>query len=399
MKKRIAVIIDGNLSINRQGLINSALSRIRHLKQLDAFDIDVYCIHGYDWGILRLIHKNKRIKKLPEIEVEGIPIRVIYRKKILADLMLESKLQIAPLYSSYCYRKLAKQLKDYDLIVGHSSVGGTLALRVKERFNTPYCVVWHGSDIHSHPLANKYTKKVTSKILSSASANIFVSQSLLNDAQKLFGNVPNSHVAYNAPSEAFVRYNDSERAELREKQIVLGKKVVAFVGNLVPVKNVFTLPVIFERVKKEYKNVVFWIIGHGMHSETLKQKMIEAEVECRFWGNRQPEEMPQIMNCIDVLVLPSKNESFGMVLVEAIACGANAVGSNRGGIPEVIGEENCFDLDERFEERIADRIVYMLNNHVEQSVKPIFDWHQTAKNECLWYSEIVSSCEDREKQP
>lgn len=390
MKKRIAVIIDGDLSINRQGLVNSAIERVKHLKQLDAFDIDVYCIHEYDWGLLMLIHKSKGIKKHPEMEVEGIPIRVLYSKKILADLILVSKLQIAPLYSSYCYQKIAKQLKGYDLIVGHSSVGGTIALRVNQHFNTPYCVVWHGSDIHSHPFANKYAKKITSKIISNASANIFVSMSLLKEAQIVFNNIPNPHIAYNAPSESFVRYDDRKRVQLRMEKGVGGKKVVAFVGNMVPAKNVFSLPGIFKMVGKDCNNVDFWVIGHGMYLLPLMRKFEDVGVECKFWGVQQPEVMPDFMNCIDVLVLPSKNESFGMVLVEAIACGANAVGSKRGGIPEVIGDDNCFELDDKFEERISERILYMLNNHVNQSVKPIFNWHQTSKNEFIWYSNILN---------
>lgn len=390
MKKRIAVVINGDLSINRQGQINSAINRVKHLKQMDVFDIDVYCIQEYDSGLLRWLHKNDKIKKQTTWNLEGFPVIVIFKNMILIDLVIESILKIAPPYSSYCFHKIARQFKNYDLIVGHSTVGGIVAKRVNESYKIPYCVVWHGSDIHTKPKSNKYIKKVTGEILSNAAANIFVSQSLLNVAHRLFGGVSNPHVAYNAPSEAFVKFSNYTRAELRKKHEVFGKKVVAFVGNLVPVKNVFTLPGIFQKVKNENKNVVFWIIGHGMHGEKLKQKMIEACVDCKYWGNLQPEVMPSVMNCIDVLVLPSLNESFGMVLVEAIACGANAVGSNRGGIPEVIGQENCFELNETFEERISERIVYMLNNHVEQCVYPEFDWNQTARNECGYYTEILT---------
>lgn len=394
--KRIAVVFNGDLSINRQGQLNSAICRIKYLSQLEKFQVDAYCIQEYSVGLLRWFRGEKRPKKQPIAVADGISINVIYKPCFFISVLFETRFKIDSVITRVLYWFISKRFKDYDMISGHSIIGGRVGHVVNNSFGVPYCVTWHGSDIHTLPLLNRLTKRQVSSIEAKASCNIFVSQSLLEDARKLFVNIPNPHVAYNAPSEAFVKYNDRERAELREKENVFGKKVVAFVGNLVPVKNVFTLPRIFERVKEEYKNVVFWIIGHGMHSETLKQKMIEAGVECRFWGNRQPEEMPRIMNCIDVLVLPSKNESFGMVLVEAIACGANAVGSNRGGIPEVIGMENCFDLDESFENKIAERIVYMLKNHIEQGVKPIFDWHQTAKNECLWYSEILSSCEDRE---
>ena len=119
--------------------------------------------------------------------------------------------------------------------------------------------------------------------------------------------------------------------------------------------------------------------------------MSDVGITCKFWGNLQPEDMPDIMNCIDVLVLPSKNESFGMVLVEAMACGANAVGSNVGGIPEVIGRTNCFDLDSDFTANISARIVEMLTHKVEQIVNPEFDWNRTAQMETIFFTEIIKS--------
>lgn len=389
MKKRIAVIINGDLSINRQGQINSAINRVKYLMKLDVFDIDVYCIQEYDGLLLRVLHHQGKVLKNNHTIVEGMPIKIIYKRKILLDSIFETFFKITPLYSTYRFFCIAKQFKGYNLIVGHSTIGGMVALRVHERFKTKYCVVWHGSDIHTNPVSNKYVKEITQQIIKEAAANVFVSTSLLNEANRLFNNVPNPHVAYNAPSDFFVRYDDNIRAKLREKEDVLGKKVVAYVGNMVPVKNVFTLPGIFKRVREWDENVVFWVVGHGMYCESLRKKMSEAEVDCRFWGNKQPEEMPDIMNCIDVLVLPSKNESFGMVLVEAIACGANAVGSKRGGIPEVIGNENCFELDDTFEEKMAERIDYMLNNDVKQSVNPDFKWGKTALKEKQIYQEIT----------
>ena len=389
MKKKIAVIINGDLAINRQGQVNSAINRVKHLMKLDVFDIDVYCIQEYDDLLLRVLHHQNKVSKQNYVEVEGLPIKVFYKRKLLIDSIFESFFKLVPLYSTYCFFHIAKQLKGYDLIVGHSTIGGVVALKVHECFKTKFCVIWHGSDIHTNPVSNNYIKEITRKILKTASANVFVSNSLLKDANSIFNYVHNPHVAYNAPSEKFVQYCDDLRVKLRKQKDVFGKKVVAFVGNLVPVKNVFTLPGIFKRVRERNGNVVFWIVGNGIFYEALHKKVLEAGVSCKFLGNRQPEEMPEIMNCIDVVILPSLNESFGMVLVEAIACGAHAVGSKRGGIPEVIGIENCFELDNTFEERIAERIDYMLNNDVKQSVNPDFEWKKTALKENEIYQEII----------
>ena len=63
-----------------------------------------------------------------------------------------------------------------------------------------------------------------------------------------------------------------------------------------------------------------------------------------FFGNQPSSVMPDIMNCIDVLVLPSLNEGLPLVCAEALSCGAAVVGSDVGGIAEVIGSDNVVPL-------------------------------------------------------
>ena len=76
--------------------------------------------------------------------------------------------------------------------------------------------------------------------------------------------------------------------------------------------------------------------------------------------------------------------------MEALACGANVVGSKAGGIPEVIGEENSFELDdEHFAQNVARRIVQMLSKTVKQDLKPCFSWTEAAKIENKVYHEIL----------
>lgn len=89
------------------------------------------------------------------------------------------------------------------------------------------------------------------------------------------------------------------------------------------------------------------------------------------------------------MVLPSLNEGLPLVTVEALACGANAVGSCVGGIPEVLGEDNVFSLGDMFTYNIADRIVYLLNNRIEQKLKPCFSWERTAELESKIYHQNI----------
>ena len=85
-----------------------------------------------------------------------------------------------------------------------------------------------------------------------------------------------------------------------------------------------------------------------------------------------------------MLILPSISEGLPLTVVEGLACGCNIVESLVGGIPEVIGEENCVDLkDSQFVEKFADKVVAYLQAEprIEQPLKPEFDWNLTAKRE------------------
>ena len=97
------------------------------------------------------------------------------------------------------------------------------------------------------------------------------------------------------------------------------------------------------------------------------------------------------MNCIDVLVLPSHNEGLPLVVAEAIKCGANAVGSHVGGIPEVIGENNTIPLGDDFTEKMAQRIVYFLTHRESQAISSDFSWIETAKKEMEIYTKLMST--------
>ncbi len=83
------------------------------------------------------------------------------------------------------------------------------------------------------------------------------------------------------------------------------------------------------------------------------------------------------------MVLPSLDEGLPLVLIEALSSGCNAVGSLTGGIPEVIGEENCISLDADFIRNFADKVLYYLSceTRIEQPLKREFNWDYAAVRE------------------
>ena len=87
------------------------------------------------------------------------------------------------------------------------------------------------------------------------------------------------------------------------------------------------------------------LVGAGPLRARLEQRARELgkEAQLVFGAARPLQELPTVVNALDVLVLPSRTtpswkEQFGRVIIEAYACGVPVVGSNSGAIPDVVGE-------------------------------------------------------------
>lgn len=387
--KKIAVIVDATFE-NPRGQENSELNRIKYLKDIADYQIDVYSFSLYEWWLVRLIRHTKAIKRRNIKHFKNFDIHFFWRPYSLIDWFLTVRKNRAPIINKGWMLKYVSIFKDYDLISAHSNVCGELALAINQKYGIPYCVTWHGTDIHTVPFSGKYAYNRTKSILDNSGVNFMVSQKLLEISETI-STVDNKVVLYNGIDSSFIRYDEFKRNKLRQQYNVEGKKVVAFAGNLVQVKNPMSLPEIFRHTFTQQKNIEFWIMGSGKFYEPLKQKFEEYDIPAIFWGDVPAEEMPDRFNCVDVLVLPSFNEGLPLVVVEALACGANVVGSKAGGIPEVIGDDNSFDKDDvNFSEIVSNRIVLMLNSKVEQKLSSDFSWAETAKKENEIYQQLFS---------
>jgi len=114
-----------------------------------------------------------------------------------------------------------------------------------------------------------------------------------------------------------------------------GQKVLVHLSNFRPVKRLPDVIEIFARVHREVP-VKLLLIGDGPDRARAEwmahQKGLAADVV--FLGKQN--QVQDLLNCADVMLLPSELESFGLAALEAMACGVPAVCSRVGGVPEVI---------------------------------------------------------------
>lgn len=391
INKRIAIICSESLD-DRKGLVNACLNRVKFLKDVAKnYSIDVYFIQRKPSYLFCFLKKIKRKSKYPLVcEVEGINIKLLWIPLTVTDYIFHVRLKLRSFFLEFALSRYIRLFKDYDFISVHSVPAVDLAYKIHKTYGIPFCVTWHGSEIHSLPFTNKYRRKDIIHYMHSAEMNFFVSRALLEKSNNLDVS-SKKQILYNGVGKNFISYTYEKRNFLRKKFSVENKKVLAFVGNLLEIKNVLLLPEIYKRVRELYQNeVVFWIIGDGKLRPKIVLLNKEYNLSCMMWGNQPAESMPDFMNCIDVLILPSKNEGLPLVTVEALACGCNVVGSNVGGIPEVIGREYVVDLDSEFVEKISLKIVDILLNFRKQPLPDVFNWKKTALKEDSFYQSILS---------
>jgi teichuronic acid biosynthesis glycosyltransferase TuaC len=277
----------------------------------------------------------------------------------------------------------------YNLINAHFVSAGYPAYVLRKKYGIPYVVTTHGSDIHTHPLKNRITKKITVEILECANRVIFVSEYLLEEAKRLGYNPSNAVVVPNGIHERYLCLQDEEKLEK-------SSKVIGFVGNLVPIKRADRLAEIFFKINQVYPNSEFIVIGDGILRSNIERKLCSLKIDNRvsFTGRIHPYDVPIKISEMDVLVLPSRREGFGKVAVEAQARGVPVVASNNGGIPEAVGNGGYIvDEGPDFEERFARAVVKMLDNPIDRdSLKARaqeYTWEKIVQREIEVYKEVL----------
>lgn len=376
---------------------SSGVFVIERLRVLIRFGVefDFAPVSTFDNLLIRLLKRLKGITPsapIDIVQVEDKQFPVISISLRLKDRigLLRQKTDSWVKYAERMAQTIEKRknMKEFGLFHAHRVFPeGYAAMLLSKKHDLPYLVTAHGGEIHSISNNNKTAVR---EVLEKAAKVIFVSKALMKDAcEKLGYDKYNGVVIPNGVDTDLFKPMDKETAR-KIMGLPIDRKIVGFVGNLIEVKGADRLPAIARELMKLRSDVFFLIVGDGPLMKMLRERM---PVTTRFAGRLNHKFIPVALNALDVLAVPSRNEGFPAVILEARACGVRVVGTDNGGIPEAIGNGGKFVAESNNIVRdFAEALFAILSENVIANIpemtKPYFSWNETVCRE----SEIYREC-------
>ena len=199
-----------------------------------------------------------------------------------------------------------------------------------------------------------YSRNLAKCLNSSVTYYIANSSFTLNYWLRLGIDKNKTTVVYNAVPD--LKPNEQTFAEL--PKACAGEKLVGYVGRLVGSKRVALLIDAFAHICKQRDDASLILIGDGEDRIALEKKVADKELQASVHFLGRQEGVQNYMRQFDMLVLPSRDEPFGRVLIEAMQVGCPVIGMNSGGVSEIIASGvNGILLDEVDSDVLAGEIV------------------------------------------
>lgn len=154
---------------------------------------------------------------------------------------------------------------------------------------------------------------------------------------------------------------DLEPADLRNR--FPGTNILLYVGPMTERKGLKYLINAMPAVLNENPNTILLLVGGGSDIPRLRKMAEDRGISSNviFEGFVPEERLPSYYSACDVFVLPSLQEGFGIVLIEAMACGKVTVASDTSAIPEVVGDAGIL-VEPKNSDALAHAISRLLNN-------------------------------------
>lgn len=166
-------------------------------------------------------------------------------------------------------------------------------------------------------------------------------------------------------SKTIVIYNGINLTDFKNSLMLTkeleGKFNLLYPGGEKRLKGGDLLILALAKLRNNISGFHLYIAGNVSNNDILRQMVMNLGLESNitFVGILPKEEYRRLLNSVDILVMPSRMEAFGIAYIEAMALGKPVIASNTGGIPEVVQDGRNGILVELDSEQIAKAISYL----------------------------------------
>jgi len=327
-----------------------------------------------------------------------------YRIPFVEPRMTTAWLTIAGMFVPACAYRISNS--DFDMVHANCVPSAYAAMKASKK--KPFVFTQHNNEeiirTYAHFVGVKLYETIMSKIIENAASIISVSKSVAKEMESRYG--VKSKTIYNGVDlDFFTPENDGK--EFRDRYSLGDSRIVLFVGKIDKRKGLEYLAHAFEKVKRNVKNTKLVIVGKTRFEEDSYLNKIMEMMEAfgildsvYFTGEISIEMLQEAYRACDVFVMPSITETFGIVVIEAMASGKPVVVTRSGGPEElVVDGKNGFVVGPRDSEALADRIITILTDeslaermgrygriHAERN----FNWDKTAVETMKVYEDALS---------
>lgn len=256
-----------------------------------------------------------------------------------ADQVLFFKLQLSGLRLK-AIRQLWHhcQQHPYQVVVCHRYKAASIMAWVALLLPIPYLFfVVHGIDYLRTPGRKLFAWLLLQRRFTFIAVSKAVQQNLLATQYRL----PPERVRliYNSLNESNVRKRQLTYQQAREQLgLVTDVFVFATVGRLVRFKRQDILLKAFAQIHNVLADAQLVVIGAGPEEQRLKQLVVDLGIETKVCFTGAIFQAERLYRAFDVFVLPSDNEPFGLVLLEAMAAACPIIATDSGAAPEILAD-------------------------------------------------------------
>jgi len=302
-------------------------------------------------------------------------------------------------------RRLIKELRgkySYDLINAHVALpDGYAGMLIKERLNkVPLLVTVHGIDLYHTIDHNPGCRRAVERVFRSADQVIMVSNKLKQLALKNFGQLENIKVIGNGV-DLFAVESLARKPVNSSGVKKANEPIMITVAELIERKKIDLTLMALSKVSKRFPELRYIIVGDGPEKGKLKDLSgrLGLMERVEFRGKIVHGEVIDLMKEADLFVLPSLREAFGVVYIEAMACGKPVIACRGEGIEDVIEDgvngilvepNDVDDLVKKIELLLSDRKrAEQIGQAGRKLVLENYTWAENARKTIALYKEVL----------